>query len=290
MSLRAVGEGHISSIEFRTGVIDGAGDGDLRSARAAAWSPASARRRPATTSRRFAPSSSSSARATTSPGPCSIRCPERVHARRARAVAGALERDGPPHAISLRDGQDHSRARLVELRHDVPCRLGALRAGDLPRRPARDPRHGGRPLRPLHRRRRRGDVLRDLHGVRRLRDHAAADPDRRLRSLPHLDAQRPGRAEQGNGAVPASDRRKVRDAVAPRSREPPPGDLDGRPALGRRHGVASAEPSVGAAADRQLRLAPRDGGGLAGRSPTASGRCGATCSARCCWTSTIPGA
>ena len=50
------------------------------------------------------------------------------------------------------------------------------------------------------------------------------------------------------------------------------------------------EPSVGAAADRQLRLAPRDRRRAGWSSPTASDRCGATCSARCCSTSTIPGA
>ena len=42
-----------------------------------------------------------------------------------------------------------------------------------------------------------------------------------------------GRAEQGDGAVPAADRRQVRDAVAPRSREPPPRDVDATSGTGR---------------------------------------------------------
>ena len=37
MSLRAVGEGHISSIEFRSGVVDRGGRGQLRPARPPGW-------------------------------------------------------------------------------------------------------------------------------------------------------------------------------------------------------------------------------------------------------------
>ena len=117
MSLRAVGEGHISSIEFRTGVVDAAGDADLRSARRRAWSPATARRPRATTRRSSAPSWSSSARGTSSPGRCWSRCRTASRSPSWNSRSRALERDGPAARHQLRDGQDHPRARRVELRH-----------------------------------------------------------------------------------------------------------------------------------------------------------------------------
>ncbi len=48
MSLRAIGEGHISSIEFRSGVVDGAGIGRTRPRRAPTPRPGSARPTPTT--------------------------------------------------------------------------------------------------------------------------------------------------------------------------------------------------------------------------------------------------
>ena len=189
MSLRAVGEGHISSIEFRTGVLDGNSTvtfdplgpclvtGDR--APPAGYDKASFRaklhRARRGQRRRLGDRRSASGA---------------VHARRPRSETERVRARRRTARDRLRDGQDHPRARRVELRDGVPRRLRDLRAGDLPGGPARDARHGGRPLRPVHRRRRRGDVLRDLHGVRRVRDHAAADRDQRLRVVPHLDAHR----------------------------------------------------------------------------------------------------
>ena len=74
-----------------------------------------------------------------------------------------------------------------------------------------------------------------------------------------------GAAAQNKGMAlfPRHDRRQVRDAVAQGSREPAPGDVDRRAPLERRGRALSPAAPVGAAANRQLRLADRDGSGLA---------------------------
>ena len=173
-----------------------------------AWSPAIARRPPTTTRPQFAPSSSSSARATSSPGRCSIGCRSASRSPSSSSRSPALERDGPPHAISFETVEDHPRARGVELRHHLPRRFGAVRAGDLPRRAARDPRHGGRALRPLRRRRRQRRryyaTYTAFDGFEIMPQLIETDD---FVSFRDLDAQRLGGAEQGHGAVPAADRR-----------------------------------------------------------------------------------
>ena len=134
MSLRAVGEGHISSIEFRTGVIDGASDVTFDPLGPRAGHGRAARRRPATTRPRSAPSWSSSAPATTLAWSVLDRLPERFTLAELEQSLGALERDGPPHAISFETVKIIRVLGVVELRHDVPRRLGAVGAGDLSRR------------------------------------------------------------------------------------------------------------------------------------------------------------
>jgi hypothetical protein len=146
MSLRAVGEGHISSIEFRTGVIDAAsaltfdplggylvtGDRALRQAaiqcqagRARCWERARL-------------GSSGPAAGT-------------FYALRAGALAREPGTRWPAPRDQLRNREDHARAGGVELRHHLPGRFDPVRASDLSGWSARNTRHGGRPVRPLHR-------------------------------------------------------------------------------------------------------------------------------------------
>ena len=133
MSLRAVGEGHLSSIEFRSGVLDA--DGGITHRRAGTDSgrwPAHAARalrqgalqRQAARARRDQRSVVERAEPTR----------RQVHARRARSIAERARGAWPAARDLVRDGQDHSRAGIVELRDDVPGRLAARRARDLSRR------------------------------------------------------------------------------------------------------------------------------------------------------------
>ncbi len=105
----------------------------------------------------------------------------------------------------------------------------------------------------------------------------------------HLHAERRGGAEQGHGAVPAHDRRQVRRCCRARiARTLAP--VRPRPTCTTGATVVELLPpatSVGAAADRQLRLADRDRGRVGSCSRTAWDRCAATPSVRYCSTSTI---
>ena len=128
-------------------------------------------------------------------------------------------------------------------------------------------RHRGRALRPVPERRRQLHLLRDLHRLRRQDHPAAVAGDAGLRPFQVQHAQRPRRAEQGHGAVPAQNQRPVRHALAPGRREHPPDVLRQHPFLADAQAAAAARAAVGIRQDRQLRLAHRDGGRLAGAEP-----------------------
>ena len=67
------------------------------------------------------------------------------------------------------------------------------------------------------RRRRANDVLRDLHGLQRQGDPLRAARDDGFPIVPDDAAGRHGGAQQGHGAVPAQDRRPLRDDRAGRT-------------------------------------------------------------------------
>ena len=111
------------------------------------------------------------------------------------------------------------------------------------------------------------DLLRHLHGLQRDGHHAATPRDDGLPAL-HVDATgRPGRSQQGPG--PLSRRIGGRFAALSRSdRETNTIAIVGRPApLDRRPSVPGAGAGLGGAATGELRLADRDGAGMAGPHP-----------------------
>ena len=91
-------------------------------------------------------------------------------------------------------------------------------------------------------------------------------------------------AEQGHGAVPAADRRALCDVLPHRRRESLHHGFRHRSLLGDRRVAADAAPSLGVRADRQLRLALGNAGRLAAADPRRRTRCAPTASAPCCWT------
>ena len=112
-----------------------------------------------------------------------------------------------------------------------------------------------------------GPLLRDLHGLRRPGDPA---PDPRDRRLPPLQGQHPERArgaEQGLRPVPAEGQRPLRHAFAAGQREHLPDVLGHAPLLVHQGADRQADVSLGVRPARQLRLADRDRGGLAGADP-----------------------
>ena len=181
MSLRAVGEGHISSIEFRTGVVDGELERDLRSARDRAWSRAIARRRPATTRLRFAPSSLELDAGNDVAWAILDPLPERFTLAELDASLSAFEREGAPHAIAYETVKIIRVLAASSYVTTFPADSALSERVIFPAGPHET--HGMEDARFVRFTDDDGerDVLRDLHGVRRLRDHAAADPDQRLR-------------------------------------------------------------------------------------------------------------
>ena len=238
MSVRAVGEGHLSSIEFRTGVRRPR-DGDVRSTTRPAPTPG----RPAsrTMSRSFAPRafgrSMPSSIATSGRRPRAGCRREFDRGRpRARPLAESSATAADP-AAARRGRIDRIRAIAAsQLRRRLPPERPADRAGALPGRPGREPRARGRPLRPLRRRRRRRHLLRaptppSTAATSRRSCSQTAD-FQRFRRQP-LD--RPGRAEQGHGALPAPRRRALSSRCpAGTGRATRIADVRRRPPLGRR--------------------------------------------------------
>ena len=128
MSLRAVGEGHISSIEFRTGVIDARQqrDASIRWAGAGDRAPRAARPydKP-----QFRAKLVELGAGNELAWAVLDRLPERFTLGRARAVAGRAGAGRAAARHQLRDRQDHARAGGLELRHHLPGRLGAVASG-----------------------------------------------------------------------------------------------------------------------------------------------------------------
>ena len=109
-----------------------------------------------------------------------------------------------------------------------------------------------------------------------------------LPELPRAHAEWPRRAEQRHGPLPAPHRRPLRHDLAAGRRKPLP-DVFRQPAfLERPAAPAPAASAVGSGEDRQLRLADRNRGRLAGHHPRRRRRCATTASARCCSTCDDP--
>ena len=222
MSLRAVGEGHLSSIEFRSGVLDADGGIAIDDAgHAPGRRPANAAA--ATSTRRASPPSCSELGAINdlSSSVLNRLAPQFTLEELEASLSGAR---GPRPAAGdlVRDRQDHSRAGVVELRDHVPGRLAARRARDLPGR-ARTRRAAWK----TH----ASCCSRTIDGsTKYYATYTAYDGFSILPQLIETEdfvrftiSTLNGAAAQNKGMAlfPRTDRRQVRHAVAQGSREPP---------------------------------------------------------------------
>ena len=163
--------------------------------------------------------------------------------------------------------QHHGDAGEGQLRDPLPPRPRRLGADHLPLIAHRDQRDRGCPVRSLHARRRPDLLLRHLHRLRRP-GHLPADA--RDRGLPPLQGQHPERAggpEQGVRPLPPDDPRPVCDALPPGQREHLPDVLRHAPLLVQQDADRQTDLCLGVRPARQLRLADRDRRRLAGPHP-----------------------
>ena len=176
MSLRAIGEGHVSSIEFRTGVVDA--DGTVELDPVSSYAETGVRSPHAYDKGFFSTKLADLAMLNEVEERVLARLSERfTMSELESAIAAARRRRDRPVDVG-RDDPVPALARVVELSGVVPTLDRDLRARVVPERPDREPRDGGRPLRPLRRRRRDGHLLRHLHRVRRPSDTSATHRDR----------------------------------------------------------------------------------------------------------------
>ena len=235
LSLRAVGEGHLSSIEFRTGTVDGR-RGRCRSIRRAV------RRRPVSGAHRSTSARHSCAKldelGVGNPVAALATAALGEHFTREELDAGLDRLDGErtcPRRCDSRRPASMQLAGRIELRGGVPRDRAAGGAGAVPREPGRERRDGGRPLRAAASRTTGPPAY---HATYTAYDRFNILPQlistRGLHRLPRRHAERPGGGEQGDGAVPAPRERPLRRPVAV------------RPPEHRRDGVRRPPPLVGA--------------------------------------------
>ena len=287
-----VGEGHISSIEFRTGVVDAASTVTLRSARPASRSP----RDPsddAALRQGVVPREARRdwTRRNDVPGPIADPGLARHEFTMAdlNPRSSACRPRGAPHA-SLRDWPTIMRWLATRTTHSSSRPTRALSERVIfPVSENESPWHRGRALRSLHRCRRARHLLRDVHGVQRLRVLPQLIETDRLSSLQH-QRRSTGRACRTRGWRSSRARSAAKFVMVSRPdgenihllRSPTTSHFWNESKLV--HGrVTRGSSSRSATAARPIETDR----GLAGRSPTASVPCGSTGSAPCFWTSTI---
>ena len=220
LSLRATGEGHISSITFRSGVIDAEsrirideptrfvtapGAGAERPLRQDPVPPQADRagdQRPARPTRCW-PRSATSSRSTSS----------------SRTLRSVLQQQPAAAARVRADRPGDARRWPRPTTRSASRPSSTSRSGSSSRRRRPRPTASRTPGSSSSRRRRPVSLLRHLHGLRRPGDPAADARDRGLPPLPGQHAERAGGAEQGLRPLPAQGQRAVRDALAAGQRE-----------------------------------------------------------------------
>ena len=214
LSVRQIGEGHRSSIGFRTVVVDD--DGAVTVARRGPYATTGVIEDVELDAEVFRGLA-------TDVDAESIRwvlngLGSRFTARRVGG-AGAAARSATGHA-PRRLGHVAAVGRTggALLRGPVPCRRGAGGARAHPGVRRRVQRGGGRPVRALRRRRRRRHLLRDLHRVRRLGDRPAAPRHDRLRVVHVVPSARCRGGQQGPRPLPTTHRWALPRTVAMRRR------------------------------------------------------------------------
>ena len=150
MSLRAIGEGHISSIEFRSGVITA--DAGVRLDPASAYATTGDRTPHAYDKRFFTTKLGDLAMLNDVEERVLDRLEERFTMAELEAAIVALDEDGIERSISRRDDAGAALVGVVELPHVVSGIDRHLRTRAVPEWPDREPRDGRRPVRPIRRR------------------------------------------------------------------------------------------------------------------------------------------
>ena len=235
MSLRATGEGHISSIVFRTGLI--APDGDVQLEPAGSYSLAAqghrARRVPQIDSRarygrhRASPKRNSERFWTVSTGSF-------TRDQLAQAIAAAPQ--AQPSSAELEETADTliSLTRVNYQLH-LPHKPPVFREVEIVIFPFSDlERHGIEDLRLVRFTEDDGSHIyyRNVHGLRRRSRLSAVVPVRGRRHDRHQPDHRRVRQEQGDGSLPEADQRPIRHDFADRQREPLLHGVRRRPVLG----------------------------------------------------------
>jgi hypothetical protein len=211
MSLRAIGEGHRSSVEFRTGVI--AADATVRLDETAPY---------ATTATRI-PHEYDTSFFRTKLGDLSMwndvearvfaRLDDRFTMADLETAIAALDVDGIERSISGRPrgcctGWPRRTTAPRSPRRSTSPNVCCSRAGRPRATGWRTPGSSGSSTTTAR------HLLRDLHRLRRSPDPAAAARDDGLRRVPDRDAVRSIRAQQGPGHLPAPHRRQLRGVRA----------------------------------------------------------------------------
>ena len=143
-----------------------------------------------------------------------------VHARGARSIIGGSRLAARRRRLVRDRENDHSVSDKSNYVTTFPPTRNPARTRDLPRRAQRVARmEDARFVRFTD-----ADGSKQYYATYTAYDGFSILPQlietERLRAVHGLDVERRGGTEQGHGAVPAPDRRQVRDAVAQRPREP----------------------------------------------------------------------
>ena len=135
MSLRAVGEGHLSSIEWRTGTIDAA-DEVVLDRRDPRWRSCRRRGRRHTRGPRSSSSSASSTATGRTPRSCSTPCRRRSLARSWTVALESLHDQRLTRGAAVQHHRAARAGRRLQLRHRVRRRLGLQERVIMPRGPS----------------------------------------------------------------------------------------------------------------------------------------------------------
>ena len=169
LSLRATGEGHISSITFRTGFLDANSNITINAPTRYCLEPAQVPNRLLRKGPVRAEASGTRADGRFQPAGAPGPGEDSFTLDELRASLGRAVQTVPTPATRKprRVRQKNPDAGPIQLRSAIRARLAPVRARAVSRHALAEQRHRGRPLRPFPERRRHADLLRHLHRLRR---------------------------------------------------------------------------------------------------------------------------
>ena len=204
MSLRSIGEGHTSSIEFRSGIVDA--DADVRLDPPSRYAITGGRRPHPHHKSLFAAKLSEMGVMNDVEAQVLSRLPDPFTIEQLEATIDALASEGVDRSMSGETTRLLHWVASSNYRVSFPDGDRAVGAGAVPERPDREPRDGGRAVRPVRRRRRRRSTY--------FATYTACDGHQILPQLLETadfvdfrveHPERQGGAEQGHRHLPAPD-------------------------------------------------------------------------------------